>query len=110
MASFLGWGGILLGLLLKASRGLARVLFLESLIERISSAFRATVNSLAQLGIRASFCLLAPLVGYGIDAWGLPFVLSTLGILFSIAFVCLLLPQILREPVPPPRARRTPPG
>jgi hypothetical protein len=36
-------------------------------------------------------------VGYGIDARGLPSVLSALGILFSIAFVCLLLPLILRE-------------
>ena len=43
------------------------------------------------------FCLLGPLVGYGIDAWGLPSVLSALGILFSIAFVCLLLPLIIRE-------------
>jgi hypothetical protein len=59
------------------------------------------VISLAQLGIRVSFCLVGPLVGYGIDAWGLPSVLSTLGILFSIAFVCLLLPLIIREPGPP---------
>jgi hypothetical protein len=53
---------------------------------------------MAQLGIRASFCVLGPLVGCGIDAWGLPSVLSTLGILFSIVFVFLLLPLVLREP------------
>jgi len=70
---------------------------LEALNDRISSAFRATVISLSQLGVRASFCLLGPLVGYGIDAWGLPPVLSALGILFSIAFVCLLLPLVLRD-------------
>ena len=52
---------------------------------------------MAQLGIRASFCLLGPLVGYGIDGWGLPSVLSALGILFSIAFVFLLLPLMLRQ-------------
>ena len=69
MASFLGWGGILLGILAPVGRGLGEVLFLESLNERISSAFRATVISLAQLEIRASFCLLGPLVGYGIDGW-----------------------------------------
>ena len=40
---------------------------------------------------------LGPLVGYGIDAWGLPSVLAALGIVFSIVFVCLLLPLILRE-------------
>jgi len=83
------------------------VLFLGSLNERISSAFRATVISLAQLGIRACFCLLGPLVGYGIDAWGLPAVLTALGTLFSIAVVFLLLPlalrDIVRSPEPEPR-------
>jgi len=98
MASFFGWGGILFGFLFKFGRGMGGVLFMESLNERISSAFRATVISLSQMGIRAFFCLLGPLVGYGIDAWGLPSVLSALGILFSIAFVCLLLPLALREP------------
>jgi MFS family permease len=97
MASFLGWGGILFGFLFKVGRGALSVVFMEALNERIPSAFRATVISLSQLGIRASFCLIGPLVGYGIDAWGLPSVLSALGILFSIAFVGLLLPLALRE-------------
>jgi len=97
MASFLGWGGILLGILAPVGRGLGQVLFMEALNERISSAFRATVISMAQLGIRASFCLLGPLVGYGIDRSGLPSVLSALGILFSLAFVVLLLPLVVRE-------------
>ena len=57
----------------------------------------ALFNVVRQLGIRASFCLLGPLVGYGIDGWGLPYVLSALGILFSIAFVFLLLPLVLPE-------------
>jgi hypothetical protein len=104
MASFLGWGGIVFGVLGQVGRGLGGVLFLESLNEKISSAFRATVISLSQLGIRASFLLLGPLVGYGIDAWGLPPVLSAFGILFSIAFVFLLLPLVLRETAPSPAA------
>jgi hypothetical protein len=70
---------------------------MEALNERIPSAFRATVISLSQLGLRGFFCLLGPLVGYGIDAWGLPSVLSALGILFSIVFVGLLLPVAYRE-------------
>jgi hypothetical protein len=98
MASFLGWAGILFGTLVQVSRGMGEVLFLNALNEKISSAFRATVISMANLGIRASFSLLGPLVGYGIDTWGLPAVLSALGILFSIAFVFLLLPLVLREP------------
>jgi hypothetical protein len=103
MASLFGWAGIMVGLLGQVGRGLGGVLLLEMLNERISSAFRATVISLSQLGTRASFFLLGPLVGYGIDAWGLPSVLSALGILFSITFVCLLLPMILHEPAPSPQ-------
>ena len=95
MASFPGWGGILLGTLGQVGRGLGGVLFLNALNEKISSAFRATVISMANLGTRAAFCLLGPLVGYGIDRWGLPSVLSALGILFSIAFVFLILPLVL---------------
>jgi MFS family permease len=94
MASFFGWAGLLLGILGQVGRGLGAVVFLNALNEKISSAFRATVISMAQLGTRASFALVGPLVGYGIDAWGLPSVLWALGILFSIVFVVLLLPLI----------------
>jgi hypothetical protein len=38
-----------------------------------------------------------PLVGYGIDAWGLSPVLSALGVVFAVVFVLLLLPLVLRE-------------
>jgi hypothetical protein len=55
---------------------------------------------MASLGTRASFALVGPLVGYGIDGWGLPGVLSALGILSAIVFVVLLLPLVLREPAP----------
>jgi len=102
MAAFFGWAGIVLGLLIQISRGLGDVLFLNALNEKISSAFRATVMSIVNLGTRASFALLGPLVGYGIDAWGLPSVLSALGILFSIVFVLLLLPLVLRDMLPSP--------
>ena len=97
MAAFFGWAGIVFGFLFKIGRGALGVLLMEALNKRISSAFRATVISLSQLGLRASFCVLGPLVGYGIDAWGMPSVLSALGILFSIVFAGLLLPLPLRE-------------
>ena len=97
MASFFGWGGILFGTLLQVSRGLGQVLFLNALNERISSAFRATVISMENLGIRASFSLLGPPWAMGSTPGGLPSVLSALGILFSIAFVFLLLPLIRQK-------------
>ena len=97
MAWLFGWPGIVLGLLIQISRGLGDVFFMQALNERISSAFRATVISMAQLGTRASFAVLGPLVGYGIDAWGLPPVLTALGILFSMVFVLLFIPLLVRE-------------
>jgi hypothetical protein len=97
MASFFGWAGIVFGLLIQVSRGLGDVLLLNALNERISSAFRATVISLAQLGTRAAFALLGPAVGYGIDAWGLPSVLSGLGILSAIVFAFLIVPLAARQ-------------
>jgi hypothetical protein len=96
MAMFLGWAGIALGVLGQVGRGLGGVLFLQALNERISSAYRATVISMSQLGVRASFFFVGPVAGYGIDAWGLPPVLAALGILFSIAFVLLILPLTRR--------------
>jgi MFS family permease len=99
MASFFGWAGIVFGALIPLSRGLGDVLFLDALNEKISSAFRATVISMANLGTRASFALIGPVVGYGIDAFGLPSVLSLLGVACSITFVLLILPLVVREPV-----------
>jgi len=86
----------LLGTLGQVGRGLGGVLFLNALNEKISSAFRATVISMANLGTRGLFALLGPLVGYGIDRWGVPSVLWAMGSLFLIAFVFLLLPLVLR--------------
>jgi hypothetical protein len=106
MASFFGWVGIVFGLLGHIGRGLGSVLFLNALNERISSTFRATVISMTQLGTRASFAILGPLVGYGIDAWGLPVVLSALGILFSIVFAVLILPLILQHTALTPAGAR----
>jgi MFS family permease len=110
MASFFGWPGIVLGALAQVGRGLGEVLFLNALNERIPSSFRATVISMKNLGVRASFSLLGPLVGHGIDARGLPFVLSALGALFSSVFLVLLLPVLLREAPPDSEAAPQPPA
>ena len=111
MAVFFRWAGIVFGLLIQIGRGLGDVLFLNALNERMTSAFRATVISMMQLGTRGSFALLGPLVGYGIDVWGLPSVLSTLGIMASIVFVLLILPLMLKatlvSPADAPRESST---
>ena len=95
MASFFGWGGIVLGALGQIGRGLASVVFLNALNEKISSAFRATVISMAQLGTRASFALLGPLVGYGIDRSGI-----------AVRLVGVRHPVLYRLRLPAPSAGR----
>jgi hypothetical protein len=97
MAMIFGWGGIALGLLVQLSTNMGQVLFLSAINERIPSGMRATVISMATLSVRASFSLLGPLVGYGIDGWGLPSVLSAIGLVCSSVFVVLFLPLVLRE-------------
>ncbi len=97
MAALLGWGGIALGLGLQFAYGTGQVLFLNAINERIPSAIRATVLSMASLSVRASFSLLGPLVGWGIDGWGLSAVLSAIGLFYAFAFAALLLPLILRD-------------
>jgi len=106
MASCFGWPGIGLAFLGHIGRGLGSVLFLDALNEKITSTLRATVISLTQLGVRGAFAVLGPLVGYGIDAWGLPPVLAALGVVFSIVFLLLFLPLVVREM--PPSTVRTP--
>lgn len=102
MASFSGWGGILIGLLVPIGRGLADVLLLDALNQKVPSGFRATTISMANLGVRATFLLLGPLVGYGIDGWGMSVALLACGIALSITFVVLVLPLVLRKAVPEP--------
>jgi hypothetical protein len=64
------------------------ILFLDALNEKISSAFRTTVISMANLG---------PPRRLWDRRLGLPCVLSGLGIVFSIVFVVLLLPLVVRK-------------
>jgi MFS family permease len=105
MAAFFSWGGILLGLANQLSYGAGQVLFLNALNERIETGMRATVISMASLGVRASFSLLGPLIGWGIDAWGLSATLAALAIIYAATFAGLLLPLIRRHARSPPGRR-----
>ncbi|MBL8689169.1 MAG: MFS transporter [Rhodospirillaceae bacterium] len=97
MASFIGWGGIALGFFDRSSRAVTDVLLLSALNERISSAIRATVMSMASLGTRAGFAVIGPVAGFGIDAWGLPPVLVAVGLVYAAVFALVTMPLILRE-------------
>ena len=95
LAHFSGWGGVLVGLCFQFGRGITQVILKDALNWRISSEFRATVNSLTSLFFRLGFCLVGPLVGYLIDTIGIPLTLQYIALAFMILFVILLLPLIL---------------
>jgi hypothetical protein len=97
MAYLLGWGGIFLGMLVPFGRGLADVLLLDALNQRIPSAIRATVMSMNSLCVRAIFAVFGPAVGYAIDGWGLSLVLLASGCLSFAVYAFVLLPLVLRE-------------
>lgn len=92
MASQSGWWGITLGLAFQLGRGFSHVIFTEALNQRLCAKFRATVNSLVSLGVRAVFILTAPLLGLLIDQAGVNTSMGLLALLFAPLFVLVLLP------------------
>jgi hypothetical protein len=96
--SFLGWGGILFGFLFKVGRGPGR----GAVPRGAQRADLLRVPRDRDLAGAAGHprLLLSPRPARGLRdrRWGMPSVLAALGIVFSIAFVGLLLPMVLREP------------
>lgn len=96
-----GWWGVMFGFAIQASRGISVTVFYEALNRRVSGDFRATVNSLASLGVRGIFIVTGPLLGYALDTLGMTRTLLGLIVVFvplmGFALVPLLI-QIKREP------------
>jgi MFS family permease len=99
-----GWMGVSFGLLIQLSRGISMSLFYEALNSRVPGDFRATVNSLVSLGVRAIFIVTGPLLGYAMDSLGMQTTLLILLLVFiplmGVVVVPLLM-QIQRERVRP---------
>jgi MFS family permease len=92
--SGLAWliGGVACGFLFQIARGLNQVVSRDELNTRISTEFRATANSLTALGVRLSFAVLGPLMGWLIDGRGYPRAFASFGLLYLTALVVLALP------------------
>lgn len=86
-----GWLGVAAGLAFQVSRGLGQVVLRDALNTRVPAEMRATVNSVAALGMRLLFALAGPLVGFGMDAVGIAATLRVLAAVYAaLAFlVCL---------------------
>ncbi|MEM8497324.1 MAG: MFS transporter [Pseudomonadota bacterium] len=71
MAGLSGWAGVACALLFPVCRGLNSVLLYDALNNRVDSAFRATINSVLNLAIRAAFIVAGPLLGFAVDHLGM---------------------------------------
>jgi len=94
MAWAQGWGGILIGLLLFASRGLSQVILVNAMNRRIPSEFRATANSFTSFLFRLAFIMTGPIVGYLAEVRGLEITLNALGLTSILLFSLLMVPLI----------------
>ena len=92
MAFSNGWLGVVAGALFYVNRGLASVIFTDSLNWKIPSAFRATANSLRSLSFRLSYAAIGPVTGILIEARGLHVTLGILGAMTALFFLVYLLP------------------
>ncbi len=96
MAAGSGWVGVLFGFGIQAARGVSMSLFYEALNRRVPGDFRATVNSLVSLGVRAVFIVTGPLLGYALDAFGMTSTLIALALAFAPIMALVLFPLVQR--------------
>jgi len=88
--------GIMACMLFQVCRGLGQVILKDALNKRVSGDFRATANSVTQMGTRIFFACVGPLFGYMIDQRGLA--TSSLGLsgFYIVVFFLVMLP-LLKE-------------
>jgi hypothetical protein len=91
-----GWIGVMFGFALQVSRGLSMSIFYEALNRRVPGHFRATVNSLVSLAVRAIFIGTGPLLGYALDLLGVTSTLLLLAAIFAPLIAIVLIPLIVR--------------
>jgi hypothetical protein len=71
-------------------------LFYEALNRRVPGNFRATVNSLVSLAVRAIFIGTGPLLGQALDRLGVNSTLLLLAAIFTPAIAIVLVPLVVR--------------
>ena len=91
-----GWIGVMFGFALQISRGLSMSLFYEALNRRVPGNYRATVNSLVSLAVRAIFIGTGPLLGFALDSLGVTSTLLVLLVVFTPLIAVVLIPLVIR--------------
>lgn len=87
-------GGVLVSVVFFACRGFGHVVLSDALNKRVSSEYRATANSFANLGFRAAFALTAPLVAGSLSLWGMETTFLLLAGMSLLIFATLVVPLI----------------
>ncbi len=90
MATFTGYTGVALGLGLYLGRGFIQVLMREEFNHHLPNEFRATANSVQSFMFRIVFFILGPVLGWGIDHFGVERALAVVGIVFALFYLGLL--------------------
>jgi hypothetical protein len=75
---------------------MSMTLFYEALNKRVPGDFRATVNSLVSLGVRATFIVTGPVLGIALDGLGITSTLLILVTVFTPLIVLVLMPLLSR--------------
>ncbi|MEP0201481.1 MAG: MFS transporter [Halioglobus sp.] len=96
MALGSGWAGVMFGFAIQIARGISLSVFYEALNRRVPGDFRATVNSLVSLVVRAVFIVTGPILGYSLDRYGMTPTLLSLVAVFTPLMVLVLLPLLTR--------------
>lgn len=86
--------GVIVCLLFQVCRGLSQVIYSDALNKRVTTDFRATANSIMQMGVRILFVLIGPLFGFLIDQKGMAIATSSMACLYTLVFVFLLIPLL----------------
>lgn len=86
--------GVAICLLFQVCRGLGQVIYNDALNKRVTTDFRATANSIMQMGVRILFVGVGPLFGYLIDQRGIGFATSSMAMVYSLVFIALLIPLL----------------
>lgn len=71
MAGLPGWAGVACVLLFPLCRGVSSVTLFDGLNRRLDAEYRATINSILSLAVRALFIIAGPLLGFAVDEYGI---------------------------------------
>lgn len=78
--------GVLFCFCFQITRGISQIVLKDALNKRVTADFRATANSVSQMGVRVIFLIFGPVLGYVIDLKGIGTACFIMGCLYIVCF------------------------